>query len=440
VAKLDHLRHKLISGHAARLNDGSGIAGVRVTHSGEPAAPREFTRAATSVRIFPPRAGADAEVLQSLVFPSVGKLTSAGDSSDGGAPPPETARDGIRALPRALDIGAWLGATDARTLLREAGDDAYERYAETLDALAASRPADELRHDSLYASSLDALATYLAPSAADASQPGAASTPWRRRKLEGVLAGWATLRHDSLSFGRFPLATEPVPPFRPSALPVQSSPSREIEQEGRKGGSGDGGDGIEARHGFVEVHPEAIAKLLSLVRQTVRGLRALGDISADSPANPILDAAEHILVDALAIARREADDRPLETEEREAIATLPDRLAALEASLVPSRAADASLAVDVHTDLVSSRTLVEACGDLDDIYVAFREPQTGRIVLALGATASHYEVTEHARDRTSDTVWRARLHGPSPPARADYTSAFLAPAASPEPLDASVTD
>jgi hypothetical protein len=94
----------------------------------------------------------------------------------------------------------------------------------------------------------------------------------------------------------------------------------------------------------------------------------------------------------------------------------------------------------VHTDLVSARALVEACGDLDDLYVAFREPESGQIVLAAGATASHYEVTEHARDRPTDTVWRARLHGPSPPARADYTRAFMAPAPPSEPLDASIAE
>ena len=417
VAKLDRIRHALLSGHAPRLHDGAAIAGARS---------RDTLRAATSVRILPARAATDAELLQSLVFPSVGRLAA----SDGG-PPPETARDGVRALPSALDVGAWLAAegpsahgesslapNEARGLLRESGDDAYERYDATLSDLSARRPAEGLRHDSLYASSLDALATYLGPSAADVSQPGASSVAWHRRKLEGTLAGWATLRHDALAFARFPLPNDANP------HPPPPSPLRE---EGE----------VVA---FVEVHPEAIAKLLALVRQTTRGLRALGDVPEDSPARPTLDAADHILADALAIARREADDLPLTAEEHDALAAFPERLAALEASLVASRAADASLAIDVHTDLVSSRALVEACGDLDDLYVAFREPRTNRLVLALGATASHYEVTEHARDRTTDSVWRARLHGPSPPARAAYTRFFLAPAPSPEPLDASAPD
>jgi hypothetical protein len=408
VAKLDRLRHTVLSGHAARLYDGGAISGIASRH-GEPTAPRDLARAATSVRIFSPRGAADAQVLQSLVFPSVGKATSAAD------PPAATFRDGIRAFPRALDIGAWLGSPDARAILHAQHDDAYERFAPTLDDLTQRWPAESARHDSIYNSSLDALATYIAPSAADPEQPGATSPAWRRRRLEAALAGWATLRHDALAFARFPLATTPAPPD-PHVLPPPSLPA------------------------FVEVHPETIAKLVSLVRQTSRGLRALGHVPDGSPAIPLLDAAEHLLADALAVARREADDEPLSAEEREAVRSMPTRLATLEDALVTSRAADASLAVDVHTDLVSARTLVEGAGDLDDLYVAFREPRTGRLVLVLGATSSHYEVTESARDRPTDTIWRARLHGPSPPARADYTRSFTAPAVEPEPLDASVTD
>jgi hypothetical protein len=410
VAKLDRLRHLLLAGHASRLFDGAAVAGVPVRirdqSEPEPTPLRDFTGATTSVRLLAPRGDADAALLQALVFPSVGKLTSTVEL------PPPTARDGIRAIPRALDVAAWLGAPDARAILHESGDDAYARYADTLDDLAARRPAELARHDSVYASSLDALATYALPSAADGAQLGASSPAWQRRRLESVLAGWTTLRHDALAFARFPLATTPAVPAA-HARPPATLPA------------------------FVEPHPEAIGKLLSLVRQTARGFRALGHLPEGSPANPILDAAERLLADAFAIAGREANDEPLSPDERAAILSFPARLAALEDALAPSYAADASLAVDVHTDLVARRALVEGCGDLDDVYVAFREPQSGRIVLAVGAAASHYEVTEPARDRPSDAVWRARLHGPSPPARADYTRAFLVPSAEAEPLDAS---
>jgi len=417
VVRIDRLRHALFATNAPRIYDGSGAAGASV-RKGEPTSPRDFARAATSVRIFAPRAAADAELLQALVFPSVGRFAPSTDPpppADPTGAAPRSERDGIRALPLALDVGAWLGAPEARALLHESGDDAYERYAETLDDLSARRPVDSARHDSVYCSSLDALATYLAPSGADPAQPGATSPAWHRHRLEAALAGWATLRHDGLAFARFPLATAP------SLSPLHLRPE-------------------ETLPAFVEAHPEAIAKLVSLVRQTTRALRAVGHLPAESPAAPLLDAAERILADALAIARREADDEPLSSDEREAVLTLPARLASLEDALVGSQAADASLAVDVHTDLVSGRALVEGVGDLDDLYVVFREPRTGRLVLAVGAASSHYEVTEPARERLTDTTWRARLHGPTPPLRDDYTRAFVAPATEPEAPDASAAN
>ena len=408
VVKIDRLRHALVATTAPHVYDGSGAAGA-VVAKGETA--RDFPRAATSVRIFAPRAAADAELLQSLVFPNVGRVTA--DADRGAASPPRSERDGIRALPVALDVAAWLGAPDARALLHETGDDAYDRYAAMLEDFSARRPVENARHDSVYCSSLDALATYVAPSAADPEQPGVFAPAWRRHRVEVALAAWATLRHDALRFARFPLATAPVAP------PLHLRPE-------------------ESLPAFVEPHPEAIAKLVSLVRQTTRVLRAVGHLPKDSPAGPLLDAAEKILADSLAVADREADDEPLTSDEREAILTLPSRLASLEDALVGSHAADASLAVDVHTDLASGRALVEGAGDLDDLYVAFREPRSGRIVLVVGAASSHYELTAPARERPTDTTWRALLHGPMPPARDDYTRAFVAPASDAPVADASV--
>jgi hypothetical protein len=408
VAKLDRLRHALLAGHAAKLDDGAAIAGV-AAHHGEPTGPADYVRAATSVRVLPARSASDADVLQSLVFPSVGKL----EARDASAPP-RTARDGIRAMPRALDVAAWLGAPDARALLHASGDDAYERFDASLEALDARRPPAGSRHDSVYASSLDAIATYLAPSAADAAQPGASTPAWRTRKIEAALAAWTTLRHDALPFARFPLATAPST--------VESHATAALDLPA-----------------FVEPHPEAIAKLLALVRQTTHGLRALGEVPEGSSAIPILDASERLLADAFAVARREANDESLTDEERDALATFPARLAALEAALVPSRAADASLAVDVHADLVASRVLVEACGDLDDLFVVVREPRTGRLVLAVGASSSHYELDVPARDRPTDATWRARLHALPAPLRDDFAQVFAA-ALPPSELDAGATD
>jgi hypothetical protein len=94
---------------------------------------------------------------------------------------------------------------------------------------------------------------------------------------------------------------------------------------------------------------------------------------------------------------------------------------------------------------VAGGALVEATGDLDDLYVVVREPHSGRLVLTVGASASHYEITAAARDRPTDATWRAHLHGASPPERAPFTRDYLAPArdvvdAGAPATDASVTD
>src|SRR5262249_25466184 len=143
-------------------------------------------RPAPSLRLFGGRAAPDSEVMQSLVFPSVGALKAGNDKA-------QTARDGERALPSALDVAAWLGCPEAKAVLRESGDDGYDGYDAALEELFRRRPPEHTlgRHASVYVSSLDALATYAAGSAADKSQPGASTSAWSRRKIEVTLAAWS---------------------------------------------------------------------------------------------------------------------------------------------------------------------------------------------------------------------------------------------------------
>ena len=412
VAKLDRLRHALARrprrAAARRSGDRRGLRAGRAT----PDAKREFLRAATSMRLLPARGGADAEVLQALVFPSVGKLDAR--VAD---PPPSTARDGVRAMPRALDVAAWLGSADARELLRESSDDAYEGYPSALDALCARRPAEQARHDSVYSSSLDALATYLAPSTADREQPGASSAAWRRRRLEAALAGWTTLRHDALAFARFPLATKP--------------------RSGRSGRAA-AGDASGLRRAAPRGDREApLARAAGDARPAGDGAPAGGVVRLSASLPP--RRSSWPTPSPSPVAKRTTKSRAL--PERESLRT-PFRRAWPPSSKgsSPASAADASLAIDVHTDQVARSALVEACGDLDDLYLVVRVPHTGRLVLAVGATASHYEVTEPASERPTDATWRTRLHGSPPPTRALFTRAYIAPAAAEEPPDASVTD
>jgi hypothetical protein len=385
VAKVDHVRHLAAQTHVTHLFDGAG--GVRV--------PAGAVRPASSVRLVGGRAAPDGEVLQGLVFPTVGALQA-------GAKPPPTARDGERAVPTALDVAAWLGATEARAVLRETGDDAYAGYDQALDRLYQRRPPenDVARHTSLYVSALDALATYVGKSAADGESPGATAGVFQRRKIEATLAAWTELRHDAVSFSRLP-----SPPTATAAPPKTATPDADA---------------------FVEMHPEAIAKLLALVRQATKGLTALGALPNDSPGRALLADVDDMLWIALGAALHEANDEPFPAELAQSLAALPARMVALEERVATSGTADVPMIVDVHTDLGPGRALEEATGYIGDAYVVVPEPRSHRLVLCIGASIPHYELTQPAAERMSDSAWRSRLQaGVALPPRDAYTSAYV---------------
>lgn len=372
VTRIDRLRHAMLDQKPPRIFDGGG--GPRVP----------------SVRLLGPRLVPDAEVFQGLVYPAVGALRA------GVAPP--TAADGKRALPTALDLGAWLGSPEARVAMHETGDDAYEGFDAALEALYQRRPGDNdaIRHASVYMSVIDAIATYLAPSEADRAQPVAQTAAWRRRKLEVGLAAWTTLRHDVVPFSRAPSAP-------PRSILVNKTSTTGVA-------------------GFVEPHPEAIAKLVALVRQIMRGFEAQGAIPADGFSRPVLREVLEILDVAFRVAQREGNDQPLTAEETAQLAALPQRIAELEAKLGP--VAETPLAIDVHVDAAGGRALEEATGYLDDLALVLREPASGRMVLAYGTGVSSYELIQPASQRFRDESWRARLDA-SPPARRGFTESYV---------------
>jgi hypothetical protein len=389
VARVDRIRHAVVDRHVPRVYDGAG--GLRA-HTDDLARPGSLAiRASLGVRLFGARATPDAEVLQGIVFPAVGPLAI------GAAPP--TAREGRRALPTAMDVAAWLGSSEARLIEHETGDDAYVGFDDALEALYQRRPGetDASRHGSVYMSALDAIATYLASSEADKAQPMAQSAAWRRRKLEVALGAWTLLRHDVVSFARAPNAP---------ALPILVNRYNASNVTG-----------------FVEPHPEALAKLVALVRQLVRGLETAGALGLDSPARPMLKDIHDLLFLAFRVALREANDEPLTGEEGAALAALPSRMAELEAKL--GAIADVPRVVDVHVDAGGARVLEEATGYLDDLAVVMREPVSGRLVLAFGTAVPHYELSQPSSQRLSDDGWRARLDAGSAPRRHTFTGAYV---------------
>jgi hypothetical protein len=237
---------------------------------------------------------------------------------------------------------------------------------------------------------LDAMETLLRPSAGDRVQPGAASPEGRARKAEVVLGAWTELRHDATAMARVEVLDLRLAPRTPveSAVPV-----------------------------FVEPHPEAIAKLVAVVRQMERALVGSGMLAKGAPGLAVLEEVDDLLWTALGVAVHEASDRAVPPALLQALGAFPARLRALEASLAGSGAADVPLIVDVHTDRPSGRALEEALGRLEEVWTVMREPETHRLWLAVGAAIPHAEIVAPMGQRASDAAWHARIaaQGDPPP-------------------------
>lgn len=387
---------RLAKNSGVDVSDGQSLANVaaidRVRRAAASAAPAyvmdlgpapltEGEAAPATFRLLGPSATPDAIVLGQLVAPRVGRWSK---------PSPDAAdHPSLRTLPSALDVGVLLGSKEARLALTENGDDSYAGFGDALAAATNKRMPDDTaaRHTSVSLSYLDAIATYLGTSAADATQPQDPAAHGRR-KLAVALAAWAGLRHEGV-----PYAHEVGSPRLDATTmsDVARAPS------------------------MVEPHPEALAKLLSTMRQLDAALTAKGAFSPDSPAKQALSQLEELLVDALRNALLETACEPVP-----AIAW-PKRIAALEARLGIAAASPRLAVVAVDA---SGRVLEEGTGPLDEAIMLLR-PSDALVhpSVFVGAHVPHYEIASTLR--RTDRAW-AQVLDATP--RAAYATPLFAPA------------
>ena len=176
---------------------------------------------------------------------------------------------------------------------------------------------------------------------------------------------------------------------------------------------------------FVESHPEAIAKLLSLVRQTERVLYAEGAIVEGSPGFVVLDEVDELLWDALGAAVFESADQPLPGELAAKLASFPARVRALEAALSASGSVDVPLVADVHTDRGAGAALEETLGRVEELWTVAREPGTHKLWLVVGASIPQHELVQSMSQRWSDGAWRAKLAAEGDPAPAPLERSYF---------------
>jgi len=392
VVIVDKVRHSLVTQRAPAVYDGT--ADVHAEKSDKSA--RLLARGVLSVRLLGDETTEDAAVLGSLVSPAVGPSTRPhpGPAGDTDAPLPLAERT----LPTSLDVLAWLGSEASTTELHESGADAFERYAPTMAYLRRRHDTDDMttRHATPYASLLDALASYMQSTQSDHFEPVAQGKTQKKLKLESGLSFYASLRHDTFAFTRAPL------PALPSLLknrPATAPPAA-----------------------FVEPHPEAIANLLAAILQLRRRLETAKLIENDGTSDVLMRTAEDLLHTALTAAVAETNDDAMPQALQGELAYFPTALAEWEAWLGKTHDASLELATDLHTDLTTSRVLTLATGPLEALHEIIREPDTGRLIHAVGAHWPVYEMAQPLSQRLSDTTWRARLS--TPPPRFPFSSAF----------------
>ena len=202
------------------------------------------------------------------------------------------------------------------------------------------------------------------------------SATHRRRKTEVALAAWTELRHADVPFAR--------------ARPLDVLDESEVAFDDVRGA-------IEP----APEAPEAIAILVSLVRQAQLGLAANGELRENGAAWIALDRAFLLLRDALAIAEAEGS-APLSPPLARALATFPSRLVALERRIGPAASPEI---VVTAADLASGRVLEDATGEAEQ--VALLVDVGGDASLFVGARIPFYE--RSATLRSNDASFARQL-------------------------------
>jgi hypothetical protein len=328
------------------LTDGATIANVvRIDKL------RALVRAATktklldgelcgpSIRFLPRAAPLDGVALQSLVAPEVP----------------------LRAMPSALDVAAWLGSDEALAQIKTRGDDKLAGYSRAMSALYLSRSHD--RHASVYSSSLDVVGSMLAPSVSRTSLAAARTAAYRSAQLDSALSVWTAFRADfsgvHAHLQNAPPSPNPTPSMKPALV-------------------------------YVEPEVETIGNLLSLVRQTSRGLSALGAIAPTSPAHSVLNDVDELLTNAFEVALLAANDESPTPTQRATLATLAAWMDSLETAMQ----SNTIRSVVVHRNQEDGSVLRESTGAIQSLFLAMREPNTKRLILAIGAHSPHSESIE----------------------------------------------
>ncbi|MHA1772090.1 MAG: DUF3160 domain-containing protein [Candidatus Thorarchaeota archaeon] len=293
----------------------------------------------------------------------------------------------LRNLPKALDIMAALGSERAWELLDD--QKSYANYVQQMTKLREmfSNYTMETWTSSLYWLWLYSFKTLL--DKPKAGNPSFMMVPqWQDKELVTCLGTWTELRHDTI-------------------LNLKQSYSQTYGYH-------------TPPPGYVEPVPEFYARLASLCKMMIEGLkeRGIGESSVISRSEDLL----WLSLCMKTISEKELSGIALNATEWNILKKIGQILSDIEGTQI--KAGKAALVADVHTDPTYNLVLEEATGNPMYIIVAVPD-ENGTPFLAAGAMYSHYEFAVPISERLTDEAWWSRVNESDLPPMADWMGSFV---------------
>ena len=290
-----------------------------------------------------------------------------------------------RMLPSGLDVPAALGSDLAlEILVEEEGVDRYPNYFDTIQKLRDKiQTMKDYWSSSLYGGWLYTLRPLLEEKG-EGYPSFMTNQNWQKKSLEGFLASWTELKHDTILYAKQMMAE-----------------------------MGGGDDYEYDDRGYVEPQPELYARLYALTKTTIKGLEERGYLGeSDKEGLEILGELSMRLRD---ISVKELQNESLTDDEYELIRSYGGCLEHLwhdtikddaTSTYVDSAEFPMALVADVATD-PNGVCLEEAIGGAARIYVIF--PIDGELHIAIGGVFNYYQFVQPLSDRLTDKEWRIKL-------------------------------
>jgi hypothetical protein len=345
----------------------------------------------------------DAAIFQRLIYREVGDKTKTCQDFK----PEETGcLLGARCLPSGLDIPATMGSEEAKSILKEMGENQYACYSENMSKMnqyVLDLETEEWTQN-LYWGWLYQLRPLL-DKKTDIYPSFMQNTAWARKELNTFLGSWSQLKHDTILY------------------------AKQVYAE-----LGAGGPEIRDDRGYVEPNPYVYARLASLLKMTSEGLEIRDLLTPSMKEN--LGKMEQLAMSLKTISEKELNNEKLTDEEYELIRSYGGQLEHFWLEVNKDEPAfkestsqrdylnenPAAIIADVATD-PNGKVLEVGTGKISEIYVVV--PIDGELRIAKGGVYSYYEFAWPMSDRLTDKKWREILNSDQAPGLPEWTEEFI---------------